>query len=686
MIPDKPPCPRSAWLAWLLSAKLGWYALVAIALILLALLPGLARAVPLLDLRAQQPGKLDTDLRVQMQSARVQAPNPDPMQAFDAAQVWAWPESQFTAPPGQTIIEPVRMLYGDRLVSRLALQVPASDNGLVIDLPMPRLDIAHLSYRYVNGNGNGNENVQWVHGMAGDQIPMVHWPFTNRNPAFVIPAKEGNLQIVLEIGHQGLMVSPVLLLSDPVFRTDRFTIALRTGALLGLAIVLSLVGLGAAAVFRRFSFLVVALLMMVVGFAVFTQGGVAGMYVATHTARFNDVSKFISAALYGALLPWVVATALAQRSYSQLVWRAALLWMVVGLLGMLVIVGIQSRTAQILVLPVYLILSLLWVVLMAAVSVLRRQVYAAWTLVAVLFVCVGILVPLASFWGLVDGPQSLTISSVGFFVSSLLLFYSQLLQYRQGRMVMARASASKGRDVLTGLLNRMGFEKMLSRTVKRITRDKTYAAFFYIEVSDVAGMQESYGGEGFETGMLQLAAAISSTVSVVDTVGRVAANAFAVSIVMPHNAVTANAMAQKILTRTMTIASHSVPMAQTSRIAIAWVPVFGTELHELERRALAMLHKLGPGKRIGWVGGNNAQLEAAQIPITAFSTQPRSEQSDQTQPAEMDLSHNLPSLPGIINTIERDMLGTDSERVQVKADRPMRVLGKDQRPGAVSNS
>jgi GGDEF domain-containing protein len=213
--------------------------------------------------------------------------------------------------------------------------------------------------------------------------------------------------------------------------------------------------------------------------------------------------------------------------------------------GLLLMVGTNSRTAQSAVLPPYLLLSLLWVVLMAAVSVWRRQIYAGWILVAVLFVCVGILVPLASYWGMIDGPQSLTISSVGFLVSSLLLFYTQLLKYRQGRMVMARASASDGRDVLTGLLNRVGFEKMLRKTVKRITNDKTYAALFYIEVSDVASLQERYGGEGFEMGMLQLAAAISSAVSVTDTVGRIAPNAFAVSIVMPHNANTANAMAQK---------------------------------------------------------------------------------------------------------------------------------------------
>ncbi len=673
MIPDK--SPRTKRLAWLRSARLRWYALVLLAVILLALLPSLARAVPLLDLRAQDPHSLSTDLRAALQSARVQAPNPDPMKAFDAAAVWAWPEDRFTVPAAQSF----RLEHGERLVSRLTLQVQASENSLVLDMPMPRLDIAHLSYRYVDAKGEG----AWVHGVAGDQVPMVHWPFAHRNPAFAIPAKEGDLQIVLEIGHQGLMTSPVWLLSDPLFRAERFTTALRTGVLLGLALVLSLVGFGAAAVFKRFSFVAVALLMVTIGFAVFAQGGVAGIYVGTETARFNDVSKFISGMLCGALLPWAVATVLAQKSYSVLVWRATQLWLAAGLLAVLLIVGTNSRSAQAVVLPPYLLLSLLWVVLMAALSVLRRQSYALWTLVAVLFVCVGILVPLANYWGLTNGSLSLTVSSVGFLFSSLLLFYTQLRQYRQGRMVMARASASDGRDVLTGLLNRMGFEKMLGRTVKRISQDKTCAALFYIEVSDVGSLQERYGGEGFETGMLQIAAAISSTVSVVDTIGRIAPNAFAVSVVMPHNANAANAMAQKILTRTMAIASHSVPMAQTSRIAIVWLPDSGTQLHELERHALAVLHKMEPGKRIGWVG-NSAQLETGhttgQMPLAGVAHQAQPEQ------AEQDGFVPILSLPGIINNIERDMLGSDSERDQAKSERPMRMLRNDQRPGMTAAS
>lgn len=641
---------------WLRSANVRWYVLAVLAVILLALLPGLSDAAPSVELRSQDLQNVRLDLRTQWQTQRTKTTNAPQLKALDPSVVWDWPDSQFNA---GLDLKAVKLELGERLVSRLALQTKADAQGLVLDLPMPRLDAAHLSYRY-----NGEP---WVHAMAGDQIPMVQWPFFHRSPAFFLPAKSGELQLVLEIGHQGLMTSPVLLVSDKLFRAERFDAALRTGVLLGLAVVLSLVGFGAAAVFGRFSFMAVALLVVTVGLAVFTQDGVAGMYLGTETSRFNDVSKFISGMLCGAFLPWAVATVLSQKFYSLLVWRATIIWLVLGLLGVLLMTGAGSRVGQGLLLPPYLLISLLFAIGMAVVSVVRQQAYALWTLVAVMFVCLGINAPLFSYWGWMDGPQSLTLSSVGFLVSTLLLFYAQLLQYRHGRLVMTRATQSDGRDALTGLLNRAGFEKLLRREVKRITADRSQAAFYYIEVGDVAQLQERYGGEGFETGLLQIAAAVSSSVSVVDTVARIAPNALVVTVVMQRNAAAANALAQKIISRTMAMASHSVPMAQNSRIAIAWLPTFGTELHDIERRALTVLRKMEMGKRIAWVGGSQAQVDPGTIADGGLSTLGSMPGSDHSS------SDELPSLPGIINRIEHEMLGLD-QPAQSNAEQPMRVL------------
>jgi hypothetical protein len=165
-----------------------------------------------------------------------------------------------------------------------------------------------------------------------------------------------------------------------------------------------------------------------------------------------------------------------------------------------------------------------------------------------------------------------------------------------------------------------------------------------------------------------LAAALSSSISVADSVGRVAPNAFAVTVLMQRDANVASRLAQKILTRTMALASHGAPLAQTGRIAVAWLPVFGTQLPEIERRCLRVIHKMEQGKRIVWVGGANAQADLSQLPdglSSATSTKPHN---------GPEADEELPSLPGVINRLQEEMLGPDTQTLTAEADRLMRKL------------
>jgi hypothetical protein len=137
--------------------------------------------------------------------------------------------------------------------------------------------------------------------------------------------------------------------------------------------------------------------------------------------------------------------------------------------------------------------------------------------------------------------------------------------------------------------------------------------------------------------------------------------------VMQHNAKQANALAQKIITRTMAISSHSVPMVQTARIAMAWMPVYGTQLGELEKRAERVVDGLDEGKRIGWVGGAQAQ---ALTPAASDSA------SGLSQPGAEPLQADMYS---VINRVEHGLEQEDSTAQAVRANRPMKVM-EDQPP------
>jgi GGDEF domain-containing protein len=606
-----------------------------VAVLLCSLGVALAQAAPVLDLRAQDLGAQRIDLRTHWQTARVLAPERAESAPLDAQSLWSQPDPQFAADQNA----PVRLQAGERWVGRLALQFPTNAQDLMIDLPMPRLDAAHLSYRYDNG--------PWIHQMAGDKIPMVQWPLANRSPVFLVPAQQGQLQLVLDIAHQGLVVTPVYAQRETAFFEQRFGGTLRTGVLLGLSTVLALVGFGAAAIFRRSSFIAVALMTVAVGIAVFCQGGVAGMYLGRHSAVFNDLSKFASGILCAAVLPWTIATVVSQKFYSRRAWQLVVLWLAGGVLAGVVMAAVGSRPVQAATLLISLPLSAIFALAIALASVWRRQAHAHWTLVAVLSYGLGVGAPLVAYWGYADGPQSFVLSSLGFLLCTLLLLYVLGLQYRQGRMVTVRAKTAPGRDVLTGLLSRQGFEQTLARKLRRAGADNGPAVFLYVALEDARRLQELFGGEGFEIGMVQMAAAISSSVSVEDTVARVAPNAFALAVTMPRKPALASALAQKIITRALALASHSTPMAQTARIAIDWLPTQGKQpLADMERRALEVLDKLDAGKRIGWAQG----AQALETP------------GDGAAPASgPDLASR--GVPGMISSLQHDMLGPDTEQL-----------------------
>jgi GGDEF domain-containing protein len=612
-----------------------------------------AQAVPQVALE-KHPNSLE--LRNLWESTLVEVPAQANAKVFDPQEVWQWPAERFASKSSN---QRMTMAANQRFVARMELASSSSGDGIYLVFKMPRLDAVHVFYRY------GNE--PWTKESAGDTLPMVTWPFFDRQPTFDFPQREGVLSMVVEIAHQGVVDAPVLLESANSFRQDGINASLTSGFLIGVNLVLAAVGLMATLNFRRFGFLAISLMTFLMALVVFTNSGLAGVYLHTTGSEFNDQSKFLSNTLLCVAFPWVTAVALSQRFYSRGWWYLAMAWAALGSLAGIWLMQYSLRHLTLTLVPFVLAGSLVIALAMLANALLRAQTLAVSTAPGIALYAVSLLVPLAAYLGFMQSDFAVLMASSATLIAALVFLQVMVRQHRQGRMVMARAKTSAGRDVLTGLLSRQGFEQILAKNVSRMHAEKMYAAFFYVTVSDAKTLQERFGDEGFEGGIVQMAAAISSSVSVVDTVGRVAANAFAVTVLMPRDAKLANSMAQKMITRTMSLASHGAPMAQTARIAIAWLPVFGTTLPDIERRAQRTLKKMDEGKRIAWVGGDYAQMDVSQMPDgnSSPTTKPNNGQT-----AEDD----LPSLPGMINRIEEEMLGPDTEQLKSEADRLMKMM------------
>ncbi len=634
-----------------------WVNSFLLACVILVALCAPAHAVPQIAL--DKPLQ-SLDVRSRWESTLVEVPEQANSKAFDPQEVWQWPAQRFQAkPPSERIV----MAAKQRLVARLQLVSAHSGEGVYLVFKMPRLDAVHVFYRY------GDE--PWKKESAGDTLAMVSWPFFDRQPTFDLPQREGILSVVVEMAHIGVVDAPVLLENANAFRQDGINAAITSGLLIGVNLVLAAVGFMAALNFRRFGFLSISLMTTLMALVVFTNSGLAGVYVLTESSEFNDQAKFLANTLLCVAFPWVSAVALSQRFYARGWWYVALTWASLGTVLGIWLIQYALRGWTLSLVPLVLAGSLLLALAMLANALVRGQVSALAATPGIALYAVSLLVPLAAYLGFMHNDTAVLVASLATLVAALVFLQVMVKQYRQGRMVMARAKTSASRDVLTGLLNRQGFEQVLAKNVNRMQAEKMYAAFFYVTVSDAQTLQERFGDEGFEGGMVQMAAAISSSVSVVDTVGRIAPNAFAVTVLMPRDAKLANGMAQKILTRTMSLASHGAPMAQTACIAIAWLPIFGTQLADIERRATRALRKMEEGKRITWVGGEHAQTDLSQMPDG--TSNPASNPAGKPRNGQA-ADDDLPSLPGMINRIEREMLGPDTEQLKSEADRLMRMM------------
>jgi GGDEF domain-containing protein len=602
------------------------------------------------------------------EATRVSAPQLQPTQFFAPDQVWQWPADRFGIAPNR---ENYMLSEGQRLVARATLFSEQAGTDLNFSAAMPRLDALHLSYRYDNG--------PWITLSSGDLLAMQDWALPGRQPAFDIPLRSGQLDLVVEIAHSGNVLVPYLLQNDRAFLNSVTGESWALGMAVGINVVLALLGVLLALNFRRVSFLAVSLMSVATAAVLFFGSGLGGMYLGASFPDINDRMKFLSHNLWCLSMPWVCAVALGLRQYAARWWLLALAIFASGLAGSLVWMDYSYRDSVGWGVPLLLVVIIVFTALLVAWAWLRGISREPAIVVAVVAYVVALLLPYAGFTGLLGQLPAFFMSAFMSVLSALLFMRGLYMSYRMGRQVMARANISEQRDVLTGLLNRSGFEAHMQRLRQRTQQEQTCAVFCYINVADVQTAQQMLGEEGFEMGMVQIAATLSSSVSGVDGLGRVSSHAFGITVLMPPDPAIATRFAQKILSRMMALSTHGTALAGSTRMTLAWLPLFGFKIDSLERRALRTLAEMDINKRIGWVGGQESHVEAAQMLRDARLAESTPSQHPEDNDNEL-LPKNLDQVSNLserIRRIEREMLqGVDTKFLMAEADRMSRLLNE----------
>lgn len=608
--------------------------------------------------------KLEIDLRGRWERTLVGSVEDSNEKPIDPALIWAWPAERFSSKPGS---QPFILRSGERMVARWTVFNEKLASDFLLTVKMPRLDVVHVSYRYDFGS--------WTTLTAGDRIPMRNWSLADRQPSFNLPLPPGQMDVVVQFAHRGVVDAPMYLQNHRAFFEARMANVLPVGIFVGINSVMALMGVLMTLNFHKTGFLSVAVMSLVVSMALLFGSGLGGLLVGTSSPQFNDEAKMLINMSWAVLLPSIAAMALSIRLYSRAWWWSMVVFSCILALVSLVWIDYNLRDQAAVTAVGVLIISLLFVVFMVAWAWYRSYSQNTGVALGLLLYASGLVMLFTAYMGVWSVERSSWSFATICMLASLMLMRGLFLQHRMGRQVLSRANTSPLRDVLTGLLNRDGMQAHLYRSRERMREEQICALFIYMPVLDANTALEELGEQGFESGMVQIAASLTTSVSATDGVARISRHAFGISVLMQPDSATATRLAQKILTRVMALAASGTPLCATARLGMAWLPLNSFRIDGLEQRCLEALETLETGKRIAWVGGAQSYIEAEQM-MRAMSTNPSDPPVAPAANAYASTTGGESNLYDRIHRIEREMLGVDTRFLEEEADRMSRALNE----------
>ena len=456
---------------------------------------------------------------------------------------------------------------------------------------MHRLDYVHMSYRVNQG--------MWYTLSAGDRIPMRKWEYKNPFPAFPVPQAAGStVDIVIELVHTGLVSDRIILSSRPEYRYQHYSYGLLYGLLLGLSSAMAICALGMAFAFGRKRFAAVAVLSLCGGFSMAVTSGIAGMYMFTDSAQWNDESKLSVLLVLAATLPWSFSIVLGYTRRSQVLWWVSNVWLALVLMAVSVGWLIDLHTMRMTMLITAWVLSGCLTLVIAGASVLSDDPRARWIVATSVMGLLSFLFLIFSYAGVGPAATMLAIGAAAMVLTLLGMLFIMYLQYRQGRSVLDVTRSTIGRDSLTGLRNASGFEDSLALSSLRTVNGSSALAFFWVQLAPSDALRGHFGDEGFEYGLVRIASALAACLDNKNDLARPVDNAFCTAVSMEFSPEQSNALATMMLSRILALSTEADAMTSYLRIAVAWMPTHGRNLAELQVRCQDLLLATNPEKKI----------------------------------------------------------------------------------------
>ena len=523
-IPAHQPMIESNATAW-------WFRLLLLAVLMLGIWPGTARA------EATEGGDVTTQARY-------------------------WED-----PGAQASLDDVHALAPTELLAmERARSFKLKGGALWMRLDLPALDPTQRWYLAMDESAftdrvdfyQAHAGSGWRKQQAGDHIPVNAWSIRDRAPTFALDANAIPGTVWLRMENHPTPLSPRLYLrTEQELQTQRHWAYLLIGCYLGFGMLVMFLGWVHARLYadRAFSAYVLYVACML-GFQVsFT--GLGGLFFWGNWAWWNNAAPALFMLWLTASGIWFVREACAISRHHRGVDRAVVGWSLFGVVFSVVYV-LNANEALFAVLSLYGLLSVLLSIGLCFWAWRQGERYAGWLLLGFLPVHLGYPFPaLRSTGVLPDSWAAQYAVLIGSAIEIPLLLYILHRRAKGFSENRARLRTLDSTDPLTGLTIMPVLRLRMRDAMRRAGRYGHQCAVLIVELSNHAEIVAQEGRDVGDRALVVTASKLSRVVRDVDTVCRVANTRFAIliegPIAQPQIRLVAQHFVAKGLERTSTL-------------------------------------------------------------------------------------------------------------------------------------
>ena len=468
-----------------------------------------------------------------------------------------------------------RVRLGERAALWVRFDAWVRDNRSHWELELTRSGTDRISLYHRLADGH------WHEQHAGDHLPVSEWANADRYPVFGLDMRsDAPVTYWVRIEHARVPFSGELVIhSHDHLRELRMQQQFLLGAYFGMTLLLTMVALANALVFRDSSFGAYAIYISLLGLSLAASLGVGGQFVWPHSASWNSVAEFIllPLAAVAALLfvRHVVQPRRIGRSLDRLSLTLAGVFLLVTAWD---VIAPSPHSFNALTVTGSLTLVVVYAMLWAAWRTGDRWV--RWIALGILPVLLAGSLPVLRNFGLISSgflTQYATVIAAA--IEAPLLIYGLLQRSSLQHEAQARARALVITEPLTGLTNRHNFMLRLHDSLVRAQRYQHKNALLLIALDNHDGFNAEHGREVADRALVLTGSLLRSVARDIDTAARVDDNLFALLMEGPVRAAQAVAAATAIVAGGLR-PSDQLPVGSSMRfkVVIALLPDEGHEL------------------------------------------------------------------------------------------------------------